>query len=121
MLNPVPVEPRVLPSARELAECHQAEELKHLRGVATSLNDQEAVQLFDAAIRENRSLEVERALARPAQWRAAAEEKAEYHRRYLQERASLEAIMLPPGALIGPGTYAVGGVSSVAQSAGPSE
>jgi hypothetical protein len=76
MLN----EPRVLPTARELAECHDEEGLKRVRGIAQSLGDAEAVTLFEAAIKEHRRLEVERSLARPADvrekmahWRAEEE------------------------------------------------
>ncbi len=105
--------PRVLPSARELAECHGDEELKHLRGVATSLGDTEVADLFAAASKERRRLEVERSLDRPRQWRNA---ELETRANSLTRRAG---VILPTDyaqALgVAPEPFAS------AQSAGPSE
>lgn len=116
---------RSLPTARELAECHSEEELKRLRGVATSIADIEAAQLFEAATKERRRIEVETSLRRPQQWRQAEAEKREYHERYLKERAALEGALMPrAGMLIGQGVpflVSAPGPSASAQSFGPSE
>lgn len=73
---------RQLPSARELAEFHTEGDLVHLRGVATSLGDTDAAELFAAAVTERRRIEVSRALAEPAlvrrrqaEWEAMNEAK----------------------------------------------
>lgn len=118
---------RVLPSARELAECHGDVELKHLRGVATSLGDHEAAELFAEASKEHRRLEVERSLRRPEDWRRAEAEKRVW---YDQAQKAVPGITQQSGliradhhaALVGGfGSGPAPEPSASAQSAGPSE
>jgi hypothetical protein len=118
---------RQLPSARELAECHGDAELKHLRGVATSLGDHEAAELFAEASKEHRRLEVERSLRRPEDWRRAEAEKRAWYEQAQKDHPGLTQ----QSGLIGRDTYLalagrIGSVpapepSASAQSAGPSE